>query len=231
MERELLLLGLLRGQEMHGYQLYDFIDGHLGTGVHLKKATAYRLLNRMAEEEWVSFREEQEGNRPARRVYAITPRGEAAFQRLLRESLSDYTPLDFLGHIALLFLDDLPAAEAARLLRQRRAAVEKLLQATRTHDAAHGSSGLLLQHQARHLAADLRWLDEVIAGLEPSSAARAAAERFPEQGRRAPAPPTPAVHRSMERQKRAKVEPPPAVDSRPQPARRRPKPTWRPEID
>ncbi|MGD8597706.1 MAG: helix-turn-helix transcriptional regulator, partial [Anaerolineae bacterium] len=76
MERELLLLGLLRSQDMHGYQLHEAIDSHLGMGVQLTKPTAYRLLSNMADDGWVTFREEQEGNRPPRRVYAITPKGE-----------------------------------------------------------------------------------------------------------------------------------------------------------
>ena len=93
MERELLLLGLLRSQEMHGYQLHEAIDSHLGMGVQLTKPTAYRLLSNMAEDGWVTYREEQEGNRPPRRVYAITAQGEVAFQRLLRENLANYQPV------------------------------------------------------------------------------------------------------------------------------------------
>ena len=68
MERELLLLGLLRSQEMHGYELNEFIDSHLGATVHLKKPTAYRLLNGIVDEGWISYTEEQEGNRPPRRA-------------------------------------------------------------------------------------------------------------------------------------------------------------------
>ncbi|MFA9564800.1 MAG: SDR family oxidoreductase [Acidimicrobiales bacterium] len=50
MERKLLLLGLLRSHEMYGYQLNEFIDSHLGATVHLKKPTAYRLLNTMVDD-------------------------------------------------------------------------------------------------------------------------------------------------------------------------------------
>ena len=34
----------------------------------------------MEQDGWVTFREEQEGNRPPRRVYKITPEGATAFQ-------------------------------------------------------------------------------------------------------------------------------------------------------
>ena len=166
MERELLLLGLLRSQDMHGYQLHEAIDSHLGMGVQLTKPTAYRLLSNMAEEEWVTFWEEQEGNRPPRRVYGITPKGEAAFQRLLRENLANYEPSDFTCHIGLAFLDELPAKEALPLLRRRRAAMEELLESTRGHGEHPGSLQLMLERQVQLLAAELEWLDTVMARLQ-----------------------------------------------------------------
>lgn len=169
MERKLLLLGLLRSEEMHGYQLNEFIDSHLEATVQLKKPTAYRLLNAMADDGWVTCREEREGNRPPRRVFAITAEGEAAFERILRESLAAYEPIAFHGNIGLLFLDAIPADEAAELLRGRRASVESVLQQAHRHKVHEGSSSLLLLHQTRHLAVELAWLDEVIAQLESGS--------------------------------------------------------------
>jgi DNA-binding PadR family transcriptional regulator len=163
MERELLLLGLLRSQDMHGYQLHEAIDSHLGMGVQLTKPTAYRLLSNMAEDGWVTFREEQEGNRPPRRVYAITPKGEVAFQRLLRENLVNYEPSDFTCHIGLAFLDELAPEEAVPLLHSRRAGMEELLESTRAHGEHPGSLQLMLERQVHLLAAELDWLDTVIA--------------------------------------------------------------------
>jgi DNA-binding PadR family transcriptional regulator len=169
MERKLLLLGLLRGHEMHGYQLNEFIDSHLGASVELKKPTAYRLLNKMADDGWITYSEEREGNRPPRRVFAITAEGEAAFQRMLRESLADFDPIVFSGNIGLLFLDAIPPEEAAELLHKRRAAVTSALQKAQSHEAHGESSSLLLLHHTRHLVAELEWLDKVIARLESGS--------------------------------------------------------------
>ena len=165
MERKLLLLGLLRSEEMHGYQLNEFIDSHLGAAVHLKKPTAYRLLNSMADDGWVIYREEREGNRPPRRVYALTTEGEAAFQKLLRENLVDFRPVVFPANVGLLFLDLLPTEEALELLMERREKVEGVLQMARDHNVHPGSSELIFLHQMRHLETELEWLDEVIAWL------------------------------------------------------------------
>ena len=165
MERELLLLGLIRAHEMHGYQLNELMEHHLGMSVQLKKATAYRLLTQMTGEGWIDFTQEQEGNRPPRRVYAITPDGEAAFQRLLRESLAGYRPIDFMGNIGLMFLDVIPTDEAVPLLEKRRAAVESLLQAAHAHGGHQGGSDRIIANHLRHLATEADWLDEVIAEL------------------------------------------------------------------
>lgn len=165
MDRELLLLGMLRIEAMHGYQLHELIDAHLGESIRIKKPTTYGLLNKMTAAGWVSYVEEQAGKRPLRRVYTITEEGEVAFQRLVRQSLADYKPVDYLGSIALAFVSVVPPSEAFSLLRQRRSAVERLLQATQSHDE-HDGSMLIIENQVRHLTVELEWLDEVIERVE-----------------------------------------------------------------
>jgi DNA-binding PadR family transcriptional regulator len=174
-ERKLLLLGLLRIHEMHGYQLNELIDHHLGTSGYLTKPTAYRLLNTMTADGWIAYTEEREGNRPARRVYRITREGEAAFRRLLREGLASYEPAEFHSDVSVAFVHALPADEAASLLRQRRAAIVDLAQTMRADDAHHGSFQTLIEHRALHLTAELEWLDRVIVRLESGTQGRAAA--------------------------------------------------------
>jgi len=166
MEKKLLLLGLLRTQEMHGYQLNDFIDTSLAICVDLKKPTAYYLLNKMYCDGWITCKEERAGNRPPRRVYTITPAGEIAFQRMLRESLSDYKPVQFRGDISLAFLDSLPPVETLSLLRKRHLAIKRQLQMAQTIPIHSSSLQLLIEHQIRHLSAELDWLDEVITRIE-----------------------------------------------------------------
>jgi len=163
MEKKLLLLGLLRSQEMHGYQLNEVIDHHLGASVQLKKPTAYRLLNEMANDGWITYKEEQDGNRPLRRIYSLTLQGEVEFQRLLRMILADYKPTELLSDIGIAFLDVLPPSEAIPLLHKQRAVIERLLQTVSGHDVEHsGSFQLMIEHQRRYLTTELEWLDEVI---------------------------------------------------------------------
>ncbi|MCS7061367.1 MAG: PadR family transcriptional regulator [Anaerolineae bacterium] len=181
-ERALLLLGILRRQDMHGYRLHEFIDTNLAVCADLKKATAYFLLDKMAAEGWVSYEQVQEGNRPPRRVYRITPAGEQAFQRLIRANLATYASMRFPGDVGLAFLDDLKPTEAVHLLRQRRAAMLDALTALQSAPEHAGTAQLIIEHQRRHLAAELDWLDEVIARVEAKS------RKTRSSGRRASSP-------------------------------------------
>lgn len=169
MERELLLLGLLRQRSMHGYQLQEFINRDLEYCTDLKQSTAYNLLKGMSEKGWVTTTEEQEGNRPTRTVYQITPEGEVIFQQLLRENLGSHTTMRLPDGIGLAFIDAIPPREAAALLSERRAAIQQQLtnvQQARHH--GHDSGGLLLivEHQEIHLNADVTWLTKVIEQLK-----------------------------------------------------------------
>jgi DNA-binding PadR family transcriptional regulator len=168
MDDKLLLLGLLRQQEMHGYQLYEFIEGGLAACTDLKKPAAYYLLGRMAQDGWLSESISREGNRPPRKVYRLTPEGEAAFQGLLRENLSAYRMPGLSGDIGLAFLDALAPGEALRLLDERRLALAGALAATHQTPIHPGSTQLIVDHQVHYLASELDWLDSLILRLQES---------------------------------------------------------------
>lgn len=162
-DRELLLLGLLRRREMHGYQLSEFMETHLGMFFDLKKATAYNLLGKMEENGWVASREEQEGKRPPRRVFAITPEGESLFQGLLRSALPVYRPASFPGNVPILFMDALPREELEDLLDQRRDTIRERIVALETHLDHVGHP--LFDHKLLILRAELKWVEDLLEGL------------------------------------------------------------------
>lgn len=165
MERELLLLGLLRQQNMHGYLLYEFIEQSLSTCTDIKKSTAYYLLNKMATDGWITEEQVLEGNRPPRRVYSLTPAGEAKYQRLLRDNLTEYFPTYFPGDIGLAFVDDLPGEEAVTLLKERREKLSQALHQVQSAPIHEGNLQWTIQHQIQHLRTELAWLDGIIANL------------------------------------------------------------------
>ena len=170
MEREMLLLGLLRNGEMHGYQLNDYIERTLSFCADVKKATAYFLLDKMEGRGWVTASEHREGHRPPRKVYHLTPSGEVEFQRLLRENLATFASARSAADIGLAFLGALEPGEAGQLLQQRRAALSAELEGIRSAPRHGGGVQLLIDHQVNYLDSELRWLDETIASLGKGAA-------------------------------------------------------------
>jgi DNA-binding PadR family transcriptional regulator len=168
MERDLLLLGLLRHNEMYGYQINEFIDSHLGSGINLTRPTAYRLLHNMAEQGWITFREEKVGKRPTRRIYAITESGEAKFQEILLACFGDYKPAEYSSTVCIAFLDSLPSEVALPLLVKQRQSIEELLSRLKSDQNHPGAFQLTIDHQVRHLETDLEWLSELISNLQGS---------------------------------------------------------------
>jgi len=166
MERRLILLGVLRQQEMHGYQLHEFINNTLTSCTDIKKPTAYYLLKKMNEEGLISQETTQEGNRPPRQVYTLTPKGEEELQRLLRENLSRHVAVKFSDDIGLAFLDAIPPQAAIPLLESRRQQIESTLNRVQKVRRHKGGLQLVIEHQKRFLESELAWIDEVINRLK-----------------------------------------------------------------
>ena len=168
MEKKLLLLSLLRDHEMHGYQLSEMLGQRVGIPINLTKSNAYKLLNKMEQDNWITYREEQEGNRPPRRVYTITDDGEAVFQQMLRESLATYIAPEFPSAVAFNFLGLLPTDEAVALLQQRREAVLVHFNEVAEIPDEMREAHLGIEYLARFYQTEIAWLDEIIAKLSES---------------------------------------------------------------
>lgn len=166
-ERALLLLGLLKAQRQHGYQLNEFIEKNLSRVTDMKKATAYAVLDRLKAAGMIAETLEQEGNRPPRKVYAITEEGETTFERLLAETLSVADRLVLAGDIGLMFLDHLPREQAVSCLQERLTALEERL-ATHEQTPQHGHGigvDLAVEHVQVLMRADRDWLRGVLERL------------------------------------------------------------------
>nr|WP_246350736.1 PadR family transcriptional regulator [Deinobacterium chartae] len=162
----------MKGQSQHGYQLNEFIERNLTRFTTLKKATAYAALDRLEKSGLIEARSEQAGNRPTRRVYTLTPRGEARFLELLRAHLARPEPLAFYGDLGLMFLSQLPPGEVLELLAARARHLEAhitALQAVPVHEGALGRGlygvDLAVSRQLALLRAERDWLRGVLEAL------------------------------------------------------------------
>lgn len=165
MNKRLLLLGVLRTRGLHGYGLMDYLDAHAMGGVAIGRSNAYRLLRAMEKDGWIKSHTERDRNRPIRQVYAVTRKGEAEFQRLLREVIASYEPGSSIGVFSLNYLHELEPHTAASLLKERKAQVEVRAKQLREipDDVVELHPALDLMTEQCQL--ELRWLRKKISEL------------------------------------------------------------------
>ena len=77
--QELLILGVLLREKMHGYQLGEYVSHAMSPFTTIKKPTIYYTLDKLEKNGYVHQESEREGNRPERRVYEITNKGKFHF--------------------------------------------------------------------------------------------------------------------------------------------------------
>ena len=73
----LLLLALLEGRAMYGYEMIEALRSRYNQVFHLKAGTLYPLLHALEAQGWVTA-SDGEANGRVRRYYAITPAGRDA---------------------------------------------------------------------------------------------------------------------------------------------------------
>ena len=171
MTKKLLLLGLLRGQKLHGYGLVEYLSSHATGGASIGKSNAYRLLRVLEDDGLIRSRTERDGNRPERHVYEVTTQGEALFRELLLACLAEERTADQPGSAVLNYCDALEPAEAAEQLQKRRDRI-----AARHAELADMPDDVLRLHPAldlslRHVEVELQWLDAKLAELRRQAAA------------------------------------------------------------
>jgi len=127
-DRHLLLLGLLKFQSQHGYQINEFIENNMRCILPLKKPTAYAILNKLQEEGYIQMKEEQTENRPTKKVFSITEKGENLFLELMESSLKNVDEINFSGDVAFLFLDKLPKEKVIYCLDKRIEKLEEIIE-------------------------------------------------------------------------------------------------------
>lgn len=169
MDHTLLVLGLLKLQEMHGYQLSDLVDRRLKYLTDLKKPTLYHILGKLEAGGDVTKSASREGNRPERFTYRLTKNGAKHFEELLRQNLRDAHDTYFNDDIGMLFLSEIPAAEARSFLELKRASVEERIEHTSDAVTKHSVGTppyYTLRHHEMHLRTELAWLNELLAQLK-----------------------------------------------------------------
>ncbi len=83
---ESALLGYLREQPLHGYEIYQRLSEPDGLWLvwRIKQSRLYAMLDRLENAGFVAATVEPQKNRPPRKVFHLTPAGERAFLAWVR---------------------------------------------------------------------------------------------------------------------------------------------------
>ncbi len=121
MERELLVLGLLRWQPLSAYAIDRAVRQHTALYRGLRRGNVYSLVARLAKSGYLSGRAGKAKRGPAtsKIIYHVTTKGQQRFREILQEVLCDTGTSDCALEIALVLLTALRRLEATRLLQRR----------------------------------------------------------------------------------------------------------------
>ena len=81
----LVILALLKKQDMYGYQLVQEAEKQSGGALIMQEGSLYPVLYRLLDEGYISDRKELVGNRMTRIYYHIEPQGVAHLNTLITE--------------------------------------------------------------------------------------------------------------------------------------------------
>ena len=159
------MLGLVALRPRHGYELAAYFgpDGDLGMVCQLPMSLLYAQLKRLEGMGLLEGTTEVQSNRPPRRIYRLTPKGEEEFGRWLDEPVRRIRDIriDFL--LKLFFSARIPSHDTDALLHRQVAACQDYLAVLEERQArTPPDSFAYLVNQSRLTAArgTIVWLSE-----------------------------------------------------------------------
>jgi DNA-binding PadR family transcriptional regulator len=177
---EIAILGLLKEQDMHGYELKKRLSDVFGLASAVSFGSLYPALARLEAAGAVSVVKAEDGDRDAasdasftgpvrranrrRKVYGITPVGAQMFDELLATSQTAGED-ERTFNLRLAFARYLPPERRLGLLEQRRAVLgERLAQLAARARARRDDRymRILAERQHESLSLDVSWLDRLI---------------------------------------------------------------------
>lgn len=163
---EVVVLGLLAEEPMHGYDLLErFRTRSMGFWVEVGKASVYQTLHRLEARGLIIGRSHGGSEGPDRRVFRITRTGRARLSEGLAERFGALAPYETDAGLALGFADRLSPADVKDAIAARELALEDLLDALaaeRERTAGQGGQGrplsdAMLDRQRALAEAEMAW--------------------------------------------------------------------------
>ena len=115
-----VILGVLAGGQMHGYEIKKRIRRELGPSADINFGSIYYGLKTYVSKGWVDhIRDEPGKGSPERSIYRITSKGRKRLKKLLETNLGDTEVSLGCVEAALAFMDHLPADRVKEILTER----------------------------------------------------------------------------------------------------------------
>jgi DNA-binding PadR family transcriptional regulator len=170
MLKKTLVMGILLDGPRHGYEINKLIRGSMQKAFELNPASTYYTLEKLEKEKLVRRTNTQDGNRPMKYVYSLTPEGKAEFMRLLSDSLTKEQEPIFPIDLGLVFLNRLPSADARAIMESRIARFKSRLaemealreKGLEPQGGDVPNHGWFLDHKIAHLRAEIDWEEKFI---------------------------------------------------------------------
>jgi DNA-binding PadR family transcriptional regulator len=179
---EMAVLGLLKGKDMHGYELKQRLAEQLGFFRQFSYGSLYPTLKRLARDGAVEVEYPMGESSRRKNVYRITQAGEDLFYRLLEETsptgLADRD--QFMLRFA--FSSYMQPETRRRMLEGRRGVLQERLARVsaslkKMRDRLDAYSLELMEYGMNETEHDIRWLNEMLAAETKGAAVKPARPR------------------------------------------------------
>src|SRR5215471_1599455 len=163
MSLKYVLLGLLREQPKHGYELKLEAERLLGGSAELNPGQLYPLLRKLADQQLITGERVEQEDRPDKRIFTLTEAGAKDLSNWFDEPvpLSVGRPALFLRFVVLMLVRQ--EARVDFLKEQRHRLLEFIGQLVADRAKHLGSEDLstsaLRELTVLHAEADLKWIE------------------------------------------------------------------------
>ncbi len=166
-EQELILLGLLKENPKHGYEIKKRIKEILGLFAGIDLKSIYYPLSILEKKGFVLKKQDKSGNRPTKFVYELTSKGNIRLEQLLNKGFLDFRRPQFTLDLSLYFLHLVKPVIAKRRLKARvyilKKIVKDLLHMDRTFEKNKQTPlRNINQHNLQMVEAEISFLEDLI---------------------------------------------------------------------
>lgn len=164
LRHEYALLGLIRRDPAHGYELLQRwnADGSISLVWRLKPGLLYADLEKLEQLGFIRCKLLAGEAAPERKQYHITQAGEKVFEDWVKTTVSSAREFRQEFLVKLFFLRDFPVVAAGDLLTRQIAVCRKWLESlTAQRDASRGYENMIFRYRIYQVQGIIQWLEEL----------------------------------------------------------------------